>query len=320
MGAVVHDRAPHGVIYSNYVGYLQRAHAESGKPVALVASRQGTGCDPKVVATTHAGFPVLDGIPAFLHGVRALFAFRDFSADRTESDPPAIPAEAAARWRDELNAGVVLDEVQSLELLRDFGISTNTCRVFDSETALAALTPELTFPVVLKTAMPGLMHKTEQKGVVLDLGNEQQLVSAYRDLASRLGPRALISPMVEQGIEMILGSRRDPQFGPVVLLGFGGVYAEALQDVVSALPPFDKRYARRRIDELKMRALLDGQRGNPPCDIDAFCDLAARFSGLVHELRDSIEEIDINPVIVSADNCIAVDALIVGRRTKSERN
>lgn len=319
MGALVHDRAPDGLVYSSYVSYMQSAYAASGKAVALVASRQGTGCDPKVVDTTHAGLPVLDGIPAFLRGVRALFSYRDFGERRTAGDPPAIPAGVAARWRGELSEGAVLDEVRSLELLRDFGIAANTCRVVESESALAALAPELNFPVVLKTAMPGMLHKTERKGVVLDLKGEEQLKSAYRDLARRLGPKALISPMAGRGIEMILGARRDPQFGPVVLLGFGGVYAEVLRDVVTALPPFDKRYARRRIDELKMRALLDGQRANPPSDVDAFCDLAARFSGLVHELRDDLEEIDVNPVIVTNDYCIAVDALIAGRHAKSER-
>lgn len=319
MGAVVHDRAPGGVIYSSYLGYMQRARKASGKPVALVAARQGTGCDAQVVDATHAGFPVLDGISVFLSGVRALFGYRDFLENIIPSEPPATPKGVAAGWRKELAAGAVLDEARSLDLLRDFGIAANTCRVIESESELAALSPVVTFPVVLKTAMPGLMHKTDRQGVFLGLENERHLLSAYRDLAQRLGPRALISPMIARGTEMLLGARRDPQFGPVVLLGFGGVYAEVLEDVVTALPPFDKHDARRRIDTLRMRKLLDGQRGHPPCDVDAFCDLAARFSALVHELRDDFEEIDVNPVIVAADACIAVDALIIGRRATPER-
>jgi acyl-CoA synthetase (NDP forming) len=118
---------------------------------------------------------------------------------------------------------------------------------------------------------------------------------------------------------MLLGARQDAQFGPVVLIGFGGIHAEMLADAVTALPPFDSRSARRRIDTLRMRKLLDGQRGNAPCDIDAFCDLAARFSALVHELSDVFEEIDVNPVIVTANQCIAVDALVVGRRRTEQR-
>jgi hypothetical protein len=111
---------------------------------------------------------------------------------------------------------------------------------------------------------------------------------------------------------MILGARRDPQFGPVVLIGFGGVYAEVLKDATFALPPFDAAYARRKVDGLRLRPLLDGQRGRPPHAIDAFCNMAARFSALVHALRDGIGEIDINPVIVGQERCTAVDALIAG--------
>lgn len=312
MGAVVHDRAPDGVIYPSYIEYMKRGHADSGKPVALVAARQGTGSDRQVVEATHAGFPVLDGIPAFLRGVRALMNWRD-RRPVPPGEPPAVPAEAVDFWRAELCTGGTLDEARSLGLLRDFGISATACRVVESAAELEAALPELEFPVALKTAAPGLTHKTDEGGVALHLADEQALRSAYRDLAQRLGARALIATMAAAGIEMILGAKRDPQFGPVVMIGFGGIHAEVLQDVAFALPPFDKGYARRRMEVLKMRPLLDGRRGAPPCDVDAFCDLAALFSAMVHALRDTIEEIDINPVILTPAGCVAVDALVVGR-------
>ncbi|HEX2138914.1 MAG TPA: acetate--CoA ligase family protein, partial [Woeseiaceae bacterium] len=156
--------------------------------------------------------------------------------------------------------------------------------------------------------------KTDKGGVALGLAGAEALRDAYRALEQRLGPRVLVAPMAGPGIEMILGARRDPQFGPVVMLGFGGIHAEVLKDAVFALPPFDKGYARRRMDGLKMRPLLDGLRGKPPCDVDALCELAARFSAMVDALRDFIEEIDINPVIVTAGGAVAVDALVVSRR------
>ena len=112
---------------------------------------------------------------------------------------------------------------------------------------------------------------------------------------------------------MLLGATHDPQFGPVVLIGSGGVLAETLGDVQFALPPFDAAHARRCVDRLQLRPLLDGVRGNAAVDIDAFCRLAARFSEMVAGLADVIAEVDVNPVIVHEHGAVAVDALVSGR-------
>lgn len=316
IGGIIHDRAPDGRIYASYVGYMKDARRASGKPVALAASRQGTGADPLVVEATHAGFPVLDGVVPFLRGIRGLMDYRDF-LKRPALDAPAAPQAAIAGWRDRL-AARSLDEAESLELLRDFGIAANEAVIVESEEQLQRAAGSLGFPLALKTAMPGIAHKSELRGVYLHLGDIAGAVEAYRELKERLGARASLAPMVRGGIEMMLGARRDPQFGPVVLLGFGGVLAEAIGDVVTALPPFDASYARRRLDELKLQSLLHGFRGGPAADIEAFCALAARFSTMIDALRDHIEEVDVNPVIVGGDECIAVDALVIGRNSTED--
>ena len=131
-------------------------------------------------------------------------------------------------------------------------------------------------------------------------------------MAARMGPEAIVAPMAPPGVEMILGATRDADFGPVVIVGFGGVLAETLRDVTHVLPPFDAAGARRAVDSLRLRPLLDGVRGATACDVDAFCDVAARFSAVVHALGDEIAEIDINPVIVHEKGCTIVDALIRG--------
>lgn len=314
IAAVVHDRAPDNRIYASYVNYMQRAHAESDKPVALVAARQGTGSDPLVVTTTHAGFPVIDGVSAFLVAVRALFSYRDFLLlERTR--PPQAPADAVIEWRDKLAGGTHLDEAEGSRMLLDFGIAANTCVIGESESAVLAATGALDYPLVLKTAMPGVAHKSDQAGVALNLGSEQELIAAYRDLHDRLGPRVLLAPMIGGGVEMFLGCRQDPQFGPIVLLGFGGVHAELYKDVAFGLPPFDAAWAQRMLDRLKLRPLLDGMRGRNACNIDSFCDMAAKFSAMVDALSDNLAEIDINPVIVGESASIAVDALVIGRDT-----
>ena len=113
---------------------------------------------------------------------------------------------------------------------------------------------------------------------------------------------------------MVLGMVRDEQFGPLVMLGFGGINVETIHDVACALPPFGEGTARRLLDSLQLRPLLDGLRNRRAVDVGAFCRAAARFSAMAAALGDVIDEIDINPVIVHPDGCVAVDALvIVGR-------
>ena len=188
----------------------------------------------------------------------------------------------------------------------------------ETQAGLLQAATALAYPLVLKTAMPGILHKSEHNGVCLDIRDAGHLTDAYRDISERLGPRALLAPMAGDGVEMILGAYRDPQFGPVVMLGFGGLLAEVMGDVVFALPAFDAKTARRRLNELKLAPLLQGSRGRPAANIDAFCIMAARFSAMVDALGDDLQEVDVNPVILAAEQCIAVDALIVGRK-KEER-
>jgi acyl-CoA synthetase (NDP forming) len=318
IAAVVHDRAPGGGIYSGYVSYMQRAHAETDKPVALVSSRQGSGSDPLVLTTTHAGFPVVDGVSAFLVGVRGLLAYRDFLL-RPRSSPPDVPRKAIERWASKLEANARLDESESCKMLRDFGVPANASIIAESESAVLAATGVLDYPLVLKTAAPELVHKSDRNGVLLGLDSEERLLAAYRDISERLGPRVLIAPMLSAGVEMLLGCKQDPQFGPVVLLGFGGIHAELHKDVAFALPPFDADWARHMLAGLKSRALLDGLRGMNSCNIESFCDMAAKFSAMVYALSDNLAEIDINPVIVGESASIAVDALIIGCAEKHER-
>ena len=310
MGLAVLDRAPYGKVYSSYLGYVQRAHAESGKPVALVAARQGSGHDEAVVTSSHAGFPVLDGVPIVLKGVHALFAYRDF-LQQGAAEIPTVAKATADNWCRQLKGSGASSELASLQMLADFGLPTARVGSARDEETLLAVAKDLGYPLVLKTATPGILHKSDQGGVVVGIESVDELRSAYHDMAGRLGPEALIAAMADGGVEMILGVRRDPQFGPIVLLGFGGVYAETLEDVAFALPPFSAEHARRCVDRLKLRPLLDGVRGTAVADIAAFCELAAGFSAMVDVLGDVVEEIDVNPVIVHENGCTIVDALVV---------
>ena len=308
LGAVVHDRAPGGAVYPSYLEYLRHAREASGKPVALVAARQGTGHDDAVVTSTHAGYPVLDGVRPFLVGVRALFDFRDHQLRANAALPP-LPKAQVEMWLAKLAESDPLSEFDSLALLEDFGIPTSRPREASSVDEAAAAAKAIGYPVVLKTAS-GAAHKTESGGVALELVDETALTNAYARITARCGNDVIVAPMI-RGTELLLGAWRDKQFGAVVIIGTGGIHAEILNDVVYAVPPFDASHAGRLIDRLKLRALLDGHRGTPPADLDALCETVSRFSQVVAALGDRIREFDVNPVIVTADTAIAVDALVV---------
>jgi len=312
LGAVVHDRAPGGVIYDEYLEYLRAGHDASGKPAFLVANRQGTGADAAVTAITRQGFPILDGLGSFLRGARCLFDYRDFT-ERSMQDMPTFSCEREEEWREHLRKGDVLDELESGEFLTACGLPVNPARPANSAASVQDAAGAIGFPVVLKTAAAGITHKTEHAGVRLNLTDADDLSAAYRDMSARLGPDVLVSRMLSgAGIEMMIGMTHDEQFGPLLVFGFGGVHAEVQKDFAYALPPVDTNTVRRLVDGLKMRRLLDGYRGAEPAALDAFCEIVARFSWLVENFGDVIAEIDMNPVIVDGSGCIAVDALVVG--------
>ena len=317
LGAVVHDRVAGGGIHAGYIDYLRAGHRASGKPVFLVANRQGTGSDPMVVDATREGFPVLDGLDSFLRSVRHLLDHRDF-ASRTRGAASDISDSTLARFRARLASGPRFDENEALTLLREAGLPANAGRVVESEAAALSAARELGFPVVLKTAKRGLDHKSDLQGIHLGLADQAAVAAAWRDLAERIDPRVLVAPMIAaRGVEMLLGMVRDAQFGPVVLIGAGGVHVEVLADVVYAVPPFDASEAARLVAKLRIAPLLSSRRHARPLAVEDFCSVAGRFSVLVAALGDELMEIDLNPVIVHADGCAIVDALVVPRQAQN---
>jgi hypothetical protein len=165
--------------------------------------------------------------------------------------------------------------------------------------------------VALKTAEPGILHKSDAGGVVLGLQDGDALAVAYESLAGRLGPQVVVAPMAGPGVEIALGIVRDVQFGPMVMVAAGGVLIELLKDRRLGLPPLDESRARRLVDGLASRRVLDGVRGAPPTDVDALTRAVVRLSVLAADLGDLIGELDANPVIAGPDGCVAVDALVI---------
>ena len=311
IGAVMQERAPDSQLAEEYVGHIRAAHAATGKPACVVSGHVGSGSDPLAIEVTRAGFPILDGYLPFLKGVKGLFDYRDF-LNRDQIVAPDVDKSIVSKWRALLNSPRIVDEALAAELLADFNVPALPYEIAVNAEEAAAAAEAIGFPVVLKIAEDGIEHKSDVGGVALNLPTSADVRLAYEDIAARLGKRVAVTKMVsDPGVEMILGATQDDQFGPLIMIGFGGIYAETLKDAVFLLPPFDTATALRKLDDLKLRPMLDGQRGAKPGNIEAFAKAAANFSVMIDELRDDITEMDINPMLVTEDKCMALDALIV---------
>jgi acyl-CoA synthetase (NDP forming) len=147
--------------------------------------------------------------------------------------------------------------------------------------------------------------------VIVDIADEQALLRAYHSINTRLGPMALVSKMATKGIEVALGTVNDSQFGPLIMVAAGGIMVELLDDRAMSLCPVSTAQAETMLGSLKLNRLLAGARGQPAVNRQAMIDAIVSLSHLAWELRDSIDEIDVNPVIASAGEVVAVDALIL---------
>ena len=311
LGAVIHDRGPNSEVYSSYLNYLHQAHAASGKPVFLVANRQGSGTDELAITSTHNGFAVIDGVSQFLIGARCLLNYRDFQL-REPMSSVGIDQTKCDYWCQRLQAETKVTETLASQCLANLGIPMLQSILVGSEKELALAGANVGFPLVLKTAQPEIDHKSDVGGVVLNIANQADLLKAYREIADRLGSKGMVAPMLQlSGIEMILGISRDSQFGPTVVAGFGGIFTEVLNDVAVLIPPFNATAVKRVLENLSMADLLKGARGASKVDVDSYCEAAARLSKIAVAFSDTLVEVDINPIMLTADGCVGLDALMV---------
>jgi len=258
--------------------------------------------------------PLINGVETAIKAVSNLLQRRDrLQQPIAEQAPAASQAELVSKWRERLSNGIALSETESLTLLSEYGLPVATPTEVRSEEAVCAAALKSGYPVVLKTAAPGIHHKSDVGGVVLNLDSESAVRQAYRDLHDRLGPQVTVEPMVGKGTELAFGMINDPQFGPLVMVGSGGIYIEILKDRHFALAPVAADEARNMVESLKIMPLLAGARGSKAADLTALTNTLVKFSEFVAEFSDLIDEIDINPLIVNEQGCIAVDGLIIGK-------
>jgi acetyltransferase len=312
------------------VAESMKAHAKSGKPV-LASWMGGNSVEAGEAVLNSAGIPTFPypdtAARAFTYMWRYTYNLRGLYETPTLTEPSE---ENAARKQVEQfiqnarsQGRVLLTELESKQLLSLYGIPTVETRAASSEDEAAAIATQLGFPVVLKVLSETITHKTDVGGVKLNLRDEAAVRSAYRAIQSSVAEKAgtqfsgvafsgvTVQPMVRfDGYDLILGSSVDPQFGPVILFGSGGLLVDVYRDHALALPPLNTTLAQRMMEQTKIFAALKGVRGRKPVNMAALENLLVRFSQFVLEQR-WIAEIDINPLLASPERLIALDARIV---------
>ncbi len=320
-----------GLLILDYPPTDERGRADCDKSVdALLAAARANGKQPIVCTTLQETLPeatrarlIAAGCPPIQGLEDALTAFAKAARQArraTEIRSGAHPA-ALAPVRGLAGEAQLLAEWDAKQKLKAHGLTIPSARLVDAAGAAAAAA-EIGFPVVAKVAQPVLAHKTEAGAVALNLTAGTAVEAAIAGMSAAIAryqpglkaERFLIEKQVTNAVaEMIVGVKRDPAFGLVLVVGAGGILVEMVQDAASLLLPIDRAEVERAIRGLKVAKLLAGYRGKPAADIDAVVDAVMGVAGFAASHRDSLVELDVNPLLVlpKGQGAIAVDALIV---------
>jgi len=212
----------------------------------------------------------------------------------------------------------ILTEFESKKLLKQVGIPVVQTRLARTKKEAVLQSQRIGFPVVLKIVSPDVIHKSDSGGVKLSINNVTQVKKAYDEILKIVGrkyPDAIIhgvsvQKMIRPGTEVIVGISQDPQFGPVIMFGLGGIFVEVLKDVSFRIVPVNQRDAQEMIKEIKGYPLLQGVRGKESSDIPALVEMILKISNFVEEYPQ-IKELELNPIFAYRDGAVAVDARII---------
>jgi acetate---CoA ligase (ADP-forming) subunit beta len=209
----------------------------------------------------------------------------------------------------------ILLETEAKEILQSKGIPTTAFKEAASTKEALQAAKEIGYPVVLKALSRQVIHKTDVGGVILDLHTPEQVEKSYQqimDQVKSIDPKGkvIVQEMVSPGVEVIIGVTTDPQFGPVIMIGIGGIFTELLEDTAFGLIPITRDDGWRMLRSLRGFPLLEGYRGQEKGDLESIVEILIEVSKLVCERKD-ILEIDLNPVIIGSKGSVVVDARFV---------
>ena len=310
------DLARDSYLSHDYVNAALAALPDIHKPfAALVNLTAGANLELMARLRVH-GVPVLMGTDTGLKAIGHLAEYSQFR--RVGAGQPAYrgrpDGSTLADIRDGLTtAGGALGEYASKQVVAQYGLPVTKERIVGSREDAVSFAQAIGYPVVAKTANRAILHKSEAQGIYLNLASAAAVLAAYDDLAARLGPAVLIQEMVADGVELLLGMKHDPHFGPLLVIGMGGIFVEIYKDAVTVLPPLSEAEAASLPLKLTGSPLLAGVRGNAPVDQAALTDAILRFATFITDCGDLLAEVDLNPIKVSARGITVVDALIIPR-------
>lgn len=309
-------------VYKRYPDKCFYVASLVGGQVVVRGGRDGS--DPEQPVIKLNDVPFLQGIENSLRAVKRVNDYAAFLRERDGQRKPPVEPSPNAEWAREMvrkAGGRPLVEREAKAILARYGIPVTGEQLATTADEAVEAANAIGYPVVLKIESPDIAHKTEAGGVLLNIedadavreGFEKIIASAraYDSDAEIVG--VLVQEMVSGGREMIVGMSLDQQFGPAIAVGLGGVFVEVLKDVALGIPAIDEPTARAMLGRLRGRKILDGVRGQAPADLASVVDILERFSQLCIDLRNDVDEIDINPLLVfdEGQGAKVVDCLIV---------
>jgi acyl-CoA synthetase (NDP forming) len=288
-----------------------------GKPMILHSIYGGESL-PALEELRRAGIPVYKSLEASARVMANVWRLRRPRVFQTVASPLRTDAgKVAAVLKRATGPGPrLLLEPDARELLALYGVPVPPFRVVSTADEAAAAAKDLGGPIALKVVSHDVVHKTEMGAVLLGLEGPDAVIAGHGELARRARAatsapvRVLVTPMIHGGIETVVGTFRDPQFGPVVMFGLGGIFVEALDDVVFRLAPIERTEAEAMVGEIRGHRLFEGLRGRPRADVAALGEIIARVSALMAD-RPDIVELDLNPVFALERGAAVADARIV---------
>ena len=301
---------------------LMRVGRETKKPILLWAYHLPHPDVQKLVS--QAGFSIYSNLRNCATTLSAMADYRAFREDflkPTEVKTIDVDKKEARARLDQ--SGPVLSEHEARHVLKTYGIGYGAGILLERAEDTAKLS--IDGPAVLKVQSPEIPHKTDAGAIALNIQGKQALKAAFEMITTKaraFAPDAHIQgvsvqPMAADGVDVILGIHRDDSFGPMLMLGLGGIHVEVLKDVIFAPVPIQADEARRLIRRLKAAPILDGLRGAAPADVDALIDVIVRLSQFAADFAGEIDEIDLNPIRVhpQGEGVSLLDALIIQRRS-----
>ena len=263
------------------------------------------------------------------HAIEAFMTLVRYSRNlntlfETPKDVPVLFTYDRKKLRDDFNQqmhskGKILNECDSKNFLETYGIKTTNPIIASSEREAITISEKIGYPIVMKVLSPDIINKTEAGGIILNIGSEKDVKISYRSIMrkmSEFNPDAEIEGVTlqsmknpQQGIEMILGIKKDPVFGTVIYVGMGGVGANLYMDRSLGFPPLNERLARLLLENLKIYPLLTGYEGGKPKNVSKLIETMIRLSYLAADYPE-IDELNINPLLVTEDEVVALDARV----------